>query len=230
MKRLNIKKGIGVGIFIERSISAALDFFKEAVFSEDIAGRRGLLQSIDPRIKILCLGAILISACIAGNLIQLVIIYIAAVLLALLSRIGILYYIKRAWFFIPVFTLFIAIPALFMHGIGTAALFVMRVATCVSIAILLTVTTRHSDLLKSLRYFRLPVIFVQILDMTYRYLFLFVKIFEETHQALKARLIARMPYGKGRAWIAGRIGGLFRRSARMSEEVYMAMVARGYGG
>ena len=37
--------------FVEKSIESALDFFKDAIFSEEVARSRGLLQSIPTRIK-----------------------------------------------------------------------------------------------------------------------------------------------------------------------------------
>ena len=41
------------GNFIERSILGVLSFLKESAFSDEIALRKGYLQSIDPRAKIL---------------------------------------------------------------------------------------------------------------------------------------------------------------------------------
>ena len=85
-------------------------------------------------------------------------------------------------------------------------------------------------LLKALRSFGIPNIFTTTLDMTYRYIFLFVKIFEEMHIGLKSRLIKAFKKKRAREWISSRIGFLFRRSIKMSEDVYMAMIARGYTG
>lgn len=230
MTAFEFKKKDRTGLFVERSLRSALDFFKEAVFSEEIARKKGPLQSIDPRIKILCLAAMLIAACLIRSIPHLLIIYSGTIILALFSGVGILYFLKRVWIFIPLFTALIAIPAVFIQGFTTAATFVLRVATCVSLVVLVTVTTRHSEILRSLRSVGVPAIFVQVLDMTYRYIFLFIKVFEETHQALKGRLVGKMSGRDSRGWVAGRIGSLFRRSVRMSEEVYMAMTARGYKG
>ena len=70
--------------------------------------------------------------------------------------------------------------------------------------------------------------FVEVLDMTQRYLFLFMKVFEEMHLSLKSRLVKDLDYKRSHYWIASRIAFLFRRSIKMSEDVYMAMLARGY--
>lgn len=216
--------------FLEQSVSGAINFFKEAVFSESIARSKGVLQSLEPRIKIFLFLSIILISCLVKNISYLFILYIMSLVLAFFSGINIVFFIKRVWFFIPLFTLFIVIPAVFTHGILPAVIFVLRVATCVSFAVLLTVTTRHNILLKSLRSLSVPNIFVQTLDMTYRYIFFFVKIFEEMHVGLKSRLIRNFSGGKARQWVGSRIGFLYKRSIKMSEEVYLAMLARGYTG
>lgn len=216
--------------FLRRSIKGALNFFKDAVFSEEIASASGFLQSLDPRLKIAFFLSAIVVTCLAKNVRHLAILYVISVVLASLSRINIIFFIKRVWFFIPIFTLFIAIPAVFTQGILSAVIFVLRVTTCVSFAVLLTITTRHNLLFKALRSLGIPNIFIQTLDMTYRYIFLFVKVFEEMHVGLKSRLIKAFNRERAREWISSRISFLFRRSIKMSEDVYMAMIARGYTG
>ncbi|OGW78398.1 MAG: cobalt ECF transporter T component CbiQ [Omnitrophica bacterium RIFCSPLOWO2_02_FULL_45_16] len=216
--------------FLEKSITNALNFFKEAVFSEEIARKKGFLQLRDPRLKMIIFLALILTICFVRNISHLIILYITGIILAAASGINILFFIKRVWFFIPLFTLFIAIPAVFTQNIQAAIIFVLRVATCVSFAVLMTISTRHGELFKSLKSLGVPNIFIQILDMTYRYIFFFVKVFEETHLGLKSRLIKNFEKKAAWRWISSRIGHLFKRSMKMSEEVYMAMVARGYTG
>lgn len=216
-------------LFIERSLKGALDFFKEAIFSEEVARSRGLFQSIGPKVKIVLLVVFLLVTIFAKTITTLTALYVLSLVLALLSGIRILYYIKRVWFFIPIFTLFIAIPAVFTHGLTTAVLFVLRVADCVSFVVLITVTTRHVQLLKSLRSLGIPSIFVNVLDMMYRYISLFIQIFEDMHLSLKSRLVRRFNAKAARYWISSRMVFMFKRSLKMSEDVYMAMIARGYG-
>ncbi len=217
-----------MSLFIERSLNNTLGFFKEAIFSDEIAKSEGLLQSIGPVVKIVILILILLAISFARTLPVLAGLYALSVILAVSSGIDLIFFLKRVWVFIPLFTAVIAIPAIFSQGIYTALLFVLRVAACVSFVVLVTVTTEHSRLLKALRSIGVPAIFVAVLDMTYRYIFLFIKTFEEMHLGLKSRLVDSFKGAEGRRWIASRIAVLFRRSLKMSEEVYMAMLARGY--
>ncbi len=216
--------------FLEKSLNNALNFFKEAVFSEEIARKKGLLQLCDPRLKIAIFLSLILVTCFIRNIPHLIILYVFSVSLAALSGINVLFFVKRVWFFIPIFTLFIAIPAVFMQSLQVAVIFVLKVTTCVSFAVLMTISTGHNELLKSLRLMGIPPIFIQTLDMTYRYIFFFVKVFEEMHLGLKSRLIKKFEKKDAWRWVSSRIGHFFKRSVRMSEEVYMAMVARGYTG
>ena len=79
-----------------------------------------------------------------------------------------------------------------MHrdGLGAAGVFVLRVCVSVSLAILLILTTQWADILKSLRVFRVPSVFILILAMTYRYIFLFLHTANGMFLARKSRIVA----------------------------------------
>ena len=69
-------------------------------------------------------------------------------------------------------------------------LFVTRVGVSVSLAVLLVMTTPWADLLKSLRALRVPQVFVLVLSMTYRYIFLFLHTTNGMLLARKSRVVA----------------------------------------
>ena len=95
---------------------------------------------------------------------------------------------------------------------------------------LLVLTTPWADLLKSLQALRVPQVFVLVLAMTYRYIFLFLHLANGMFEARKSRVVARTSGGEQRRWIAGSMGDLLNRSVKMSNDVYAAMVARGFTG
>jgi len=115
------------------------------------------------------------------------------------------------------------------QGIAAASLVVTRVVLGVLLAVLLALTTRWQDLLKA-AYSTATAPFVLILTMMYRYLFVLLRVVEEMHLARKARTITAATLAADRRWIGGRIGVLFLRSRRLGEQVYQAMLARGYTG
>ncbi len=238
--------------FIERSIRGALSFLRESIFAEDYASRKGLLQSLDPRVKTLTFLLFLIQILLTKNILILVCLYTLCLLMTLGSKINMGFFLKRTWIFIPLFSLLIAIPALFhvvtpgetlltfkiaglkfiitRQGLSGALLFIMRVLTSVSFAVLLSVTTKHFDLLKVLRIFRIPQVFVMTLGMCYRYIYLFVEIIENVYLAIKSRVGAKVHYKRGQHIVAWNIAYLWNRSYQLNEAVYKAMLSRGYQG
>jgi len=116
------------------------------------------------------------------------------------------------------------------QGLSSALIFVMRVVTSVSFVVLLSITTKHFELLKVLRIFRIPQVFVMTLGICYRYVYLFVGIIENTYLAIKSR-VGRVVHSKiGRKIVSWNIASLWNRSVQLNEEVYKAMLSRGYQG
>ncbi len=238
--------------FIERSISSALSFFKESVFSDDCASQKGFLQSLDPRIKTATLLLFVVQVLLVKNIVVLLYLYAASLLLACLSKIRLGFFLKRTWVFIPLFSLFIALPAILSiftpgetlatlkiaglklivtrQGLSGAALFVTRVITSVSFVVLLSITTKHFELFRVLRIFKVPQVFVMTLGMCYRYIFLFVGIIENTYLAVKSRVGTKVHSRRGQRIVAFNIASLWQRSYQLNEDVYHAMLSRGYAG
>jgi cobalt/nickel transport system permease protein len=238
--------------FIERSLMAVLVLFKESIFSEDCASRKGFLQARDPRVKALMIFVLLLAALFSRSIPFIAGIYGFCLVLALVSSIDILFFWERTLFFIPFFSLFIAAPALFniftpgeplasfhlfgmavsitKQGAASAGIFFLRVLTSVSLCVLLALTTRHSVLLKVLRVFKVPQIFVMIMGMCYRYIYLFMEIIQDTYTAIKSRCGNISSSARGRKIVAGNIANLWRRSYDMHNQVYSAMISRGYSG
>ena len=238
--------------FVERSLMGALSFLKESVFADAYALQKGLLQSIDPRIKTVTFLLFLVSVLLTKNIFVLLVLYTLCILLTYCSNIGLRFFLKRTLIFIPLFSLFIAVPALFSvftpgdalvsvkigglsiiitrQGLLGALLFVVRVTTAVSFVVLLSITTKHFELLRVLRIFRIPQVFVMTLGMCYRYLYLFVELVENTYRAIKSRVGTGIHYKKGQTIVAWNIAVLWQRSYCLNEQVYQAMLSRGYAG
>ncbi len=231
---------------------SALTFLKESVFAEEFAAKNGFLQAREPRVKIATTGLLLLSVLLTQNPIFVGGMYGFCLVLALLSAIPLGYFLKRTWIFIPLFSLFIALPALFdvfspgeslfvfrffglnlvitQQGLASAGIFFLRVLTSVSLAVLLSLTTQHAALLKALRSFGIPKVFVMTLGMCYRYIYLFIEILENTYTAIQSRVGRIRSSLHGQKVVAANIAGLWQRSYQLQNEVYGAMVSRGYSG
>lgn len=116
------------------------------------------------------------------------------------------------------------------QGLAGAILLIVRVGLAVSLAMLLTVTTRWTNLLKAFRILFLPKIFITILEMCYRYIFILLDITTDMFVARKSRTFGKIDSKEGRHFVSNAIGSLFGKSYALSEEIYGAMLSRGYRG
>ena len=242
------------GSFVEKTLGGGAGLLRQAMFSDDTAARPGLLQRIDPRVKLASLLGLLLTAAVVRNIEVLVALYLVTVGLAAASRLPVGFFVKRVWLFIPIFTGIVVLPATFSfvthghivvplgswfghrvgltsQGLHTAALMVARVATSISLVVLLTLTTPWTKLLAALRSLFVPRMFVLVLGMAYRYLFHLLGSVTDMYTARKARMVgAEADVAGGRAFVSASAGALFGKAQALSEEVHMAMVARGYTG
>ena len=99
--------------FVERAIAGAALFLRDAILTETIAKRRGLLQALDPRVKLVTLLALIVSVSVMRSPVTIMGIYCFTLLLAIASSVPLWFFIKRVWLFIPIFSAVIVIPALF---------------------------------------------------------------------------------------------------------------------
>ncbi len=260
---------IGVGgkkNFVEKTLVEIAGMMERSIFSEKYANSKGFLQSIDPRVKLITILLLIVTTSFISKAEIILGIYALTLLFAYLSKVELIFFIKRVWLFIPVFAGIVAFPAIFnivtpgeplvtllrfnetihfwtfqfteisitKEGALGALLFISRVATSVSLIVLLTLTTKWVDVLKSLRTLRVPQIFVLVLSMTYQYIFLLVRVVQEMHLAKKSRTIktdmTRKGIKKEQNWVASRIGTVLMKSYKMSDEIHSAMVSRGFRG
>jgi cobalt/nickel transport system permease protein len=242
------------GGFVEKTIGGGARLMSTAMFSDDVAAKPGVLQAIDPRVKLATLFSLLFTAALLRHIPLLVALYVVTLVLAVTSGLPLGFFVKRVWLFIPIFTGIIVAPATlsfithgqivvplgtwFGHPVGLtrqglegAALIVTRVAVSISLVVLLTLTTPWNRLLAALRALFIPRMFVVVLAMTYRYLFHLLNSVTDMYTARKSRTVARDgDVTKGRAFVAATGGALFGKAHALSEEVHLAMVARGYTG
>ena len=120
--------------------------------------------------------------------------------------------------------------AITRQGFWGALLLISRVGISVTLAVLLTLTTRWNNLLRALRTFFVPKIFIVTLEMTYRYIFVLITLLEDMFLARKARDSGHSSGAEQRRFVGSSIAHLFGKSLQMSEEVYTSMIARGYTG
>jgi cobalt/nickel transport system permease protein len=241
------------GSFVEKTISGGAGVLRRAMFGEDVAARSGLLQRLDPRVKVVSLIALLVVAALVHHIPVLLGMYAVTLVLALASGLELGFFIKRVWLFIPIFTGIVVLPATFSfithgnivvtlwhwhgnpvgitsQGLTGAGLIISRVATSISLVVLLTLTTPWVKLLAALRALLVPRMFILVIGMAYRYLFLLLNSVTDMFEARKSRSVGDDDSRQGRRFVSATAGALFGKAHTLSEEVHQAMVARGYRG
>ena len=231
--------------FVERTLVDINHTLEQSVFAERIARGPGLLQELDPRLKILSTLLVLLAVSLSRSLLVILALYFLALVLAFFSKIPPGFFIKRVWLLIPFFTGLIALPALFITpgqmlarlplglvvtqtGLTTALFLLLRVGTSVSLAVLLVLTTPWNSVLKALGVLRVPAVIILMLGMTYRYIHLLLHLTNDMFLSRKSRLLRRLKGPEERRLIAATSGTLLNKSLQMSSEVYLAMQSRGF--
>ncbi len=106
----------------------------------------------------------------------------------------------------------------------------LKVFNSLSLTFFILNTISFSRLIKALRTIRVPSIFILIITLSYKFIFILSYTVEEMYMSLKARWIGGFNQAKTRRIIAGRMGFMFKKSWLRYEETYRAMVAKGYTG
>jgi cobalt ECF transporter T component CbiQ len=236
------------GNFVEQTLATLIRKTERALFAEELAQTDGLLQKLDPRVKIVGLLALILATSLARNVFTILFIFAVAVLLAVLSRVPVRILATRAWLGALFFTGMIALPAIFLtpgdalfrlpllgwtitaQGITTAVYLISRVETTVTLSLLLVLCTLWTHVLKALRVLRVPVVFVVILGMTYRYIFVMLETAQNMFEARQSRLVGALGASESRRIAAASVGVLLSKSFYLNSEVYLAMQSRGFRG
>ncbi len=234
--------------FIEKTILSFGDALDHAAFADEIARGPGLLQLIDPRVKVCGFFLIILAAVSAPKMLNTAGALFLGVALAQLSRIPLRVLLVRVWLAVLSFTGIIALPALFLtpgrvvfrlpgvewgitaQGLTTGARLVIRGETTATLALVLVLSTPWTHVLKALRALRAPSLIVMILCMTYRYIFLLIHVARDFFEARRSRLVGVLDSSQRRHLAAATAGVLLGRSMDLSNEVFLAMQSRGFSG
>lgn len=235
-----------------RAISRSLRGFTEALaqtlISENSAHQRGLLQELDPRVKLIGMFGLILAVALSRRIEVIAALFALALLLALASRLSLIALAKRVWLVAFGFTFMIAAPALFLtpgqplmrlplvsltvtvQGASSALLLLTRVESAVTFSALLVLTTPWMHLLKALRTLMVPTEAVMLLAMTHRYVVLLCETANAMFEARQSRMVGRLSRGEQRRLMVNTGGVLLGKTYEMGNQVFLAMQSRGFRG
>jgi cobalt/nickel transport system permease protein len=251
------------GGFLDGTLRRLATVFAEAHLRESIARRRGLVQRIHPRARLVAALLFLLSVSLASSLAELSAHALLAATAAPLARIRARELMRAGLGIAVAFSTLMTLPATLnlvsggrvllpvlqveapwragpyeipavigvsAEGLLTAATFLLRTLASATVVLCLTLSTRWTDLLASLRTFRLPTLFLQTAGMTVRYVHLLLRHSEEIHLGKKARSVCRGSLASDQMWVGSRIAAAWERSLQLMTDVAEAMSARGFTG
>lgn len=232
--------------FLEATTLQFARALTRAMLAEQTARQRGLLQSLDPRVRLLGVFMLVLAVTLSRKLTVIAVLFALALAIALLSKVRIATLITRVWLVVFAFTGVIALPAIFVtpghpvaalgpltiteQGLRTAALLILRVETAVTFTTLLVLCTQWTHVLKALRVLRLPKEAITMLAMTHRYVFLLVETASQMVESRRSRTVGVLKPAENRHMAARTAGVLLSKSVSLSNEVYLAMQSRGFRG
>lgn len=232
--------------YIERTIASLVSASERAALAEQVAFSQGLLQRVDPRVKVAGLFALIVAVAASRRLRVIAVLFVIAAIFAAMSKVRMRRLAGWVWSPVLFFTGAIALPAIFLtpgravafaggiavteQGLRAAAFLIGRAEAASTLSAVLVLTTPWPWVLKALRVFRCPMIVVAILGMTYRYIFVILQTALEMFEARKSRTVGLLPPSERRRLASSAVGVLLSKSIHMSGEVHLAMRSRGFRG
>jgi cobalt/nickel transport system permease protein len=185
--------------------------------------------NVDARVKVV--GALLLTiAAVSSRRLGIVVcLFVMTTVAALISSIS-WRRLVAAWAGGLFFAARVAVPAIFTAGWKTSLLLVSRSEVSLTCWLLVVLTTPFNRVLRALRVLHVPVVFVAILSMTFRYIFLLIQTAQDMLLSRRSRIVGRMSASGNRKLLVSTSGVLLSKSIQMSDDVYQAMTSRGFRG
>ena len=144
-----------------------------------------------------------------------------------LSRLPVLFLLKRLAWLSPFILSVALVNALQPTARGTWLTVAVKSTTCLLTIILVSNTTPFSGILRVLKEAHVPGLLITTIALMHRYLFVLVEEAERMRRARASRTFARQGRTRWHA-LATVVGQLFVRASERAERIYDSMCARGW--
>lgn len=243
--------------FMRETMKNIAQVFENEFFSEKYASLPRILQLTDARVKLCVFLFFIVLSSFTSSLAALTALAAIPLVYAKVSGLPLKSFFKRVWLYIPLLVLILSIPgasSLFVGGkplfyaiqpgvfgiksgvyfsaagISTALRLTLRAGISLSFGFLLLLTTRWSHITGGLAHMHIPQVFISILNIAYRYIFVMSEIAVNMMDARKLRTVGKVKTAENRNFMGRSTAFLFIKSHYMSEEIYDAMSCRGFTG
>lgn len=231
-----------------RTADAVAHSVTDVLENEALAARPGLLQRLDPRVKLVTLALYAVTASLVHSVRVLLALVLLTLVLAAASRVRVAAFARKVWLSAGLLAFLIALPSALawftpgavaftigpltftQPGVMGVLTLVTRVAAAAGIALLIIWTMRWPDLLRALSALHMPDVVVATLGMAQKQILTLLRTVEQVHLARESRTLTRGSAREDREWVTERMAFVLRKSLKTADDVYDAMLARGYTG
>jgi len=218
------------------------EFLELNYLSEKLSSRNGLIQGFSDLEKTLL---VIMSPflVVLSNVLFSLFCIVLSLIMSLLSGLSVKNFLLRTLFFIPVFSLIIALPRAFMmdgtilysvnflwwglrltkEGLWIAFLFTLKVWAALSIPVIIVTVSGFRSIVNGFSVFHFPKIFTELLIVTYVNIYSMVRSIIVSVIAFESRTVKRVKL----KFIGLMFGYQLVKGYERSERVYMAMLSRG---
>jgi cobalt ECF transporter T component CbiQ len=249
--------------YIDKTLKNVAGFIKSGYIQNDTASKKGLLQQLNARVKVIFLLCFIVIISLRSQILPQLFITVFLLTLYILSKILLAEVYKKILIFSFFFGFLVVAPAslniitdgkiiftiirfnsshqywiyhlpaiigITREGLFVVARFFLKVTNSLALTLLILYTTPFNEIIKSLKMLRVPDLFLMVIILTYKFIFILSQTTEEIYFALKSRWWKNLKEADASKLVAGRIAFLFRKSWIKYEETYRAMIARGFSG
>jgi cobalt/nickel transport system permease protein len=231
-----------------RTADAIAGAVRELMQNEELATGPGLMQGVDPRVKLSTVLLLAVTASMVRSAWVLAAVFVATMAVAWASRVSVGSFVRRVWASAGLFAVLLAAPAatswftpgralftlgplvITAPGLTIAARLVTRVVAGAGIGMLVVWTTRWTDILRAMTSWHVPDVVVAIFAMAQQQIVSLMRTVENTHLARESRMLSEGTAAENRGWVVERMAFTARKSLKTADDVYDAMLARGYTG
>jgi len=225
-------------------------FFQEILYVEKYTSINSIVHRVDAQPKLVTALLMVVTATVVKGFTPLLLLLFTIITLTIVSKIPLRHLFLRTTLFTLLFALVTSLPFPFLidgtplatmsigqysvvvtdRGVEALSFFVLKVWVCVASMTIFILTTGVSRLIKAMEGVKVPKNLTVMLAMTYRYIFLLVEEVNRMVLAREARCVRRESRKAILKSLGSILGALFLRSYERGENVYTAMLARGYPG
>lgn len=220
----------------------------EVLVNSEVAARPGLLQRIDPRVKLISIVGFAVTASFVHSVSALSAMIVLTLVLAAASRVSPVSFVRKVMASAGLFAVLLAAPAatawitpghaamtlgpltVTSEGLYIAVRLIARVVAGAGFGLLVVWTTRWTDLLRALTAMKMPDLVVATLAMAQQQIMSLLRTVENMHLARESRMLSRGTARENRGWVTERMAFVAKKSFKTADDVYDAMLARGFAG